>query len=158
MVDGAILPDVILYGIEYIEMDINGHPFVRLRKDINMKVTKKDFTLFKKECQKWINYFGLKNWEIRYIHEGNSHEDGLAGTTIDLDNKLAVIELCQEMNDYDYKNHSFNALAFHEVCEVLIGRLRYLAQSRYASKEEIIEANHEIVRTLENTILKGIKL
>lgn len=123
-------------------------------KNGEMKVTKKDFTQFKKECQKWLDYFGLKNWEVRYIFGGDSSKEGLAGTSIDIEDMLAIIYLCEEISDIDYKQKTMNDLAFHEVCEVFLGRLRELALSRIITRNEVIEANHEIIRTLENVILK----
>ena len=34
-----------------------------------MKTTKKDFEVFKKECEKWVNFFGLIDYEWVYYHE-----------------------------------------------------------------------------------------
>ena len=31
--------------------------------------TVKEFELFKTECLKWIDYFGLKDWKIDFLHE-----------------------------------------------------------------------------------------
>jgi hypothetical protein len=43
-------------------------------------------------------------------------------------------------------------VAFHEVCELLLARMLICATARYVSRDEIEEAKHEIIRTLENVL------
>ena len=50
------------------------------------KTTKKDFAEFKKECCKWIEYFGISDYEIHYYHEdaeGNQGRRRTASTRTD---------------------------------------------------------------------------
>lgn len=122
-----------------------------------MKTTAKDFREFKKAFRKWQKYFSLLNWEIRFTHEGSSKNEGLASTVIYLENYMAIVNLCEEMHDHDYKNKTIESLAFHEVCELMLGRLRYIANSRFITSDAVIEADHEIVRILENTLFKDAK-
>jgi hypothetical protein len=43
-------------------------------------------------------------------------------------------------------------VAFHEVCEVFMARMHICAAARHVTREEIDEARHEIIRTLEHVI------
>ena len=44
--------------------------------------------------------------------------------------------------------------AFHEVCHMLLHRLKVCGESRYITESEIDEAEHEIVRRLENLMFE----
>ena len=115
------------------------------------KTTEKDFTMFQKECGKWIDYFGLKDWEIKFTHEelgGNR-----ASCWSDYPGKLSTIDLNREWESNPQKNE-IKFVAFHEVAELLIAPLRTMAYARYVTEDEVSVANHYIIRTLENSIFK----
>ena len=40
-----------------------------------MKTTKKDFEIYKKEADYWLDKFQLRSWEIRYAHLEHEHID-----------------------------------------------------------------------------------
>jgi hypothetical protein len=106
--------------------------------------------LFKKEFEKWINYFGLLDFDIQIkISENNS--DTLAVTTVLHQDKIAVIsitKLWDELNDYKIRE-----TAFHEVIEVLLSRLRNMACGTF-SDEAVNETTHAVIARLQNSIFK----
>ncbi len=96
-----------------------------------VKTTKKDFKLFKRECRKWINFFGLKQWEVLYFHEP-----------------------CENDSRAKYYTN-ISSIAFHEVVEgMLFANITFMLTARGYSKSEIDEVIHPIIRTLENTVFK----
>ncbi|KKL68772.1 hypothetical protein LCGC14_2121660 [marine sediment metagenome] len=120
------------------------------------KTTIKDFELFKQECQKWINYFGLKEWRVDYAHDSLS-ENTVAELAWDMSNMTALISLNVVMDKDSYCN-ILPISPFHEICELLLTKLRTSGKSRFLNPDEIEEHNHEIVRILENTIFRDIKI
>lgn len=114
-----------------------------------MKTSKKHFTVFKKECLKWIVLFGLLDWKFSFFHEQWDNE-ALANYKTNLEGKCAAINLSIDWADEPITNAQIKRSAFHEVCEVMLSRLAICVRSRFVSSDEIIEAIHDIIRRLEN--------
>lgn len=119
------------------------------------KTTKKHFEIFKKECAKWIDYFGLKDWEISYWHKQS--EDHLAYIKYDPVNGWAIIGLSTDWDSIEPTIIEVKSSAFHEVAELLLGRLVRCAERRSTTIREIEEATHGIIRRMENSVFKGLK-
>ncbi len=116
-----------------------------------MKTTKKDFELFESECKKWIERFGLKCWEICYMHTklGN---DRTAECSYDMMGRTATLSLNTEIDDDMYGGRSIHRDAFHEVAELLLVRIRVLSMQKRATEDDIHEEIHSIIRVLENSL------
>ncbi len=118
------------------------------------KTTKRHFELFKKECTKWIVIFGLVGWEIAYKHIKLTGV--LACCEADIEGRWATISLADDWGDHDSLNdEEVKVTAFHEVCELLLWRLRHLGTDRYIRMGEMMEEIHAVIRTLENVIYRG---
>lgn len=115
-----------------------------------VKTSPDDFELFKSECQKWIEYFGMKGWSIYF--EANAANGNMAETRIGPLTDRCAVFCFQGSTDPNF--HDPKRSAFHEVCELLLFRLHDLAEARYVEEPDIHEAVHEIIRVLENTIYK----
>lgn len=118
-----------------------------------MKTTPEDFELFKAECQKWIEYFGLIDWRAIYYHGEIIDSHANAEWEHNVPGKIISFTLNSEMEEY----HPIPLVAFHEVVEGIL--LAYLTQhidTKYIDYESICRDRHTIVRTLENTIYKDI--
>ena len=122
-----------------------------------MKTTPEHFEIFKAECKKWIEIFGLKNWRIDYIHKKLS-SDSRAQTTFNCVSSIATIFFNtkpDEEDEYKFTVETVKKTAFHEVCEILLGRLSLMVGQRYALHElDVEEATHQIIRILENVLWK----
>ncbi len=119
------------------------------------KTTKKHFEIFKKECAKWIEFFGLKDWEIGYHHQED--DDTLASLKYDLSGGWATIYLATEWERKEPTILEVKECAFHEVCELLLARIRTLAMYRFTTRDEIEEATHGIIRRMENSVFEKLK-
>lgn len=113
------------------------------------RTTNKHFQIFKKECKKWIDKFGLINWEVYYLHKKSKN---LAFMTANLVGRVADIGLAKTWKNSEVSNFEIKKCAFHEVNELLLYRLRNLAEYRYTTYNEIDEEVHAIIRTLENVL------
>ncbi len=112
--------------------------------------TKKDFEIFKEECEKWLDYFGLKDWNCYYYHEKLDKDD--AQTIGSINDKQAVIKLNTEWSEKD-DGYELKKTAFHEVIEVLLIKLRCMAEGTYPANEYTIDEEcHSIIYRLTHTI------
>jgi len=117
----------------------------------NNVTTEKHFDLFKRECNKWILIFGLVGWYFHFIHNGEDKEV-LGWARCDVVGRVATISLNKNWGNYKITSYEIKRTAFHEVCEVLFASLRAIAGARYIGIDEIMEENHNLIRTLENVI------
>ena len=121
-------------------------------KENSHKTTEQHFNTFKKECLKWIEVFGLKNWEINIFH--TDHESFIAWSSFGkfagkiVDIHLNKIWRWQKPPD----NYEIRKCAFHEVCEILLRPVAYLGECRYLSDSEMSPAIHDIIHILENAL------
>ena len=116
------------------------------------KTTKKDFELFKRECEKWIEFFGLKEYRIEFFHEDIGQT---RGQTDDYDHLMVCdIKFPKELHS-ETDNGKIKMAAFHEVCEVMLIRVRRMADEYYAF-DRVNREIHTIIRKLENSIYKAL--
>ena len=113
------------------------------------KTTKKDFELFKKECKKWIDIVGLKDWHFWYDHD-KTDDNCIAQYDIDDTGRSCVVYFTKGLDD-KLTRHDITSAAFHEIIEIYIRPLRKMALTAH-SYEFVDEATHRIVRMLENVL------
>ena len=117
------------------------------------KTTIKHFACFKKECERWIGCYGLKDWHIYFEHcEIEDRPEANASTEADLGNRLARITLNNVWEGLEPTGDLLQTAAYHEVCHVLLCRLMELALSREASGNAIEDEAHAVIRRLENGV------
>jgi hypothetical protein len=140
-------------GLHFVKEDSDGIP-----KDIeadekpgNYKTTTENFELFKKCVGYWLKFYGLYGWDLRFLHQED--DDSLAYTSYNILNRSASVILAKEW-DRPVTDRELDKIAFHEVGEVLLLRLRHIAEARFISDEETGEEIHNIIRILENVIWK----
>ena len=122
-------------------------------KIVMAKTTKADFKLFKRECEKWIDIFGLHGYEFRYSHENSEESDTLADVVWETVHRSSHIVLYENWPDcYEKDDYQIRLCAFHEVFHVFIGKLSNLAKARYIKEREVEEEEHAIIRTLERVL------
>lgn len=122
-----------------------------------MKTTKKHFELYKKSVAFWLDYYGLKGWEIAYVHK--DWEGNMAYVEYDITGRCATFGLAVNRDKKFFScPYSIELDAFHEVGELLLSQLTHLCYSRFIIREQIDIEIHNVIRTLENVIFKPMKL
>lgn len=113
------------------------------------KTTKEDFEIFRKEAKKYIDIFELNNWEVAFAitkKEGvmGSCEHSLQGYT-------ATLFLCNKWEDEikPCTPETIKETAKHEVIHLLLGRFSECGEARFVNRDELNEAEEELVRRLE---------
>lgn len=117
--------------------------------------TEEHFRIFKEECDYWIHKFGLLSWEVLYRHEeipGN-----MAQCSYDVSARAAVLSLAKNWEPEEPAEQRVRLIAFHEVMELFLGRLAHIAECRYCQPEEVTEATHEIIATLQNVVYPAFR-
>ena len=114
------------------------------------KQQKKYFDIFKKECLKWVEFFGLKHTHITIGYTTNTELYFAASWP---DHEAKVCEIKINLSSLDDTNiHFIKRAAFHEVCECLFSGVYFCAESRDYSEKLMNAEVHAIIRTLENTV------
>ena len=58
-----------------------------------------------------------------------------------------------EYEDFELTNNDIKRVGFHEVCELLLGRLGNMVYQRFdLNSDDVDEETHRIIRTLENAV------
>ncbi len=121
-----------------------------------MKITGRHFKIFRRECRRWLRFFGLTDWQVYYEHR-EADTDDRAWCETKLSARTATIGLnavwdC-EPDDYGIDaNEEMRKAAFHEVVELLLSPLYSEALYRFTTGDALVEADHGIVRRLENAV------
>lgn len=110
-----------------------------------MKITQKQFDLFKEECEKWIKIFELSSFEFRFCWK---EIDSRAEVNTDLLHK-GVIIICfnKEIKD-DINDEYIKRIAKHEMIHCLIGEFSEATWDRFAEKDNLIKLEEKIVNKL----------
>ncbi|MDY6857232.1 MAG: hypothetical protein SWO11_21525 [Thermodesulfobacteriota bacterium] len=119
-----------------------------------MKTTKKDFEIFKEECEKWIEKFGLKDWEVKYSHKFLDNKRA-AEIVYNIAGRLATITFPASIDKADKTEDYIRSAAFEEICHLLLAPTYNMMDKRYGlTEEEVNMEEHRIIRILENVLRK----
>jgi len=121
-----------------------------------MKITKtttnKHFEIFKTEAEYWIDYLGLKSWEIDFYHR--ECDGSMAQLWFNSLSRHAALYLAVKWTQ-PVTEKELRMSAFHEATELLLGILSEYADGKLSHTANDTEREtHAIVRTLENTMFK----
>lgn len=119
---------------------------------------------FSTECRRFINFFGLHEWEVSYdVHNisarGMCFTNGITSTD-EGDGQVATISCGEDwIGDADTGKDELSLTAFHEVMELLLTKMRDYALNHdvYISGREIDDEVHKIIMRFENRIYPLIK-
>jgi len=120
------------------------------------QTTKTQFELFKGECIRLIEKWGITGWRIDFVWDDEDSQER-ASVSQDLAGRVLCFYFPKKWADKETKISEEVVIesARHEVIHSLCARLRVLAAKRYVSEDEIYEANEEMARNIENAIKKG---
>lgn len=121
-----------------------------------MKTTARHFGWFTDEAKRWIRFFGLYDWRVTFAHSRDYDywdDDAIAMCCFTYDGRTATLWLNGDLPKEFCNEFQIRMSAFHEVVELLLGRISSIASTRWGfNQRDLTEATHEVVRTLENTV------
>lgn len=116
-------------------------------------LTEEDFQIFKTECQKWLDFFGITEWEISYKFE---YMDCRAECRVNWRGRQCI--LCLTTHRPKWEKFDVRKSAFHEVCELLLTEMEYTALDEeipYSERKGLVESErHGVIRRLENSVFQ----
>ena len=116
-----------------------------------VKITEEDFEVFKKECLRWIDILGLKGYSFHFTHKKEEKQNYATIKTWTIP-RVVTVNLATEVPKDLYSADEIKLAAFHEIYEVFLSRLVWLANSRCTSEWELDEETHKIVHTMEKVL------
>ena len=121
-----------------------------------MKTKKKDFKVFRAECEYWVDKFNLREWKIYYKHEKSTVvPDTLAWIKSNWCGRTCLIGLTPDWVNHDLvKDFELGRSAFHEVCELMLSDVGSIAQMDICptQKDELESRLHSVIRRLEHAV------
>jgi len=121
-----------------------------------MKTTKADFEYFKKCCQKWIDFWGLYQFNFEYFHEDRDETVPARASYESYHSSQGINIYLSTDWEVSITKEKIDLCAFHEITELLLVPLRAKAFYSFAH-QEIEHDTHEIIRRLENCVFKRLK-
>ena len=112
---------------------------------------KKHFQIFKSECEYWIKTFGLFDWDINIRHVEMEPLGNCNWHAVD---RWAIISLAKNFGETEPTDLELRATAYHEVFELMLGRLHTLATYRYINASELDSEKHTIIYRMINCHFK----
>lgn len=115
-----------------------------------MKVTTSHFNQFKREFNRWVEAFGLKEYEVAFNQTTLARS--VAEVHINEPNKLVTLYLAEELSGLDADIFDPKEMAKHEAIHLLLHRLVFIGESRYIDESEINHEWERLVRILEKVL------
>lgn len=136
--------------------------YINIRMDIQLNksydLTEEHFEKFKEYFDYWIEIFGLKDWEIAYFFSKAEDEDddgARASVHYDHGARIVVCSLNKEWYGSEPTNQNLARCAYHEVAELLLGKLNEYTRTK-ATDNEITGEIHRVIRILENVHFESV--
>lgn len=120
-----------------------------------MKTTKQQFLIFKNECERLIERFGLSGWRVEFYWSSES-DDSRASIGTNLSGRATSLYFPRNWEDSTPPSKKIIIeSARHEICHLISARLSSLARQRFTSEDEVYESNEELARIMDFAIRKG---
>ena len=120
-----------------------------------IETSAEDFEIFREECWKWIDIFGLKGYDYRFEHS-DEDPDALAWIEVFPTGRILRVVLTQTWDKKDYSRDHVRKSAFHEICHALLFKVHNMAENRAFNQSEFDGEIHEVIRTLENILFDNL--
>jgi hypothetical protein len=112
-------------------------------------LTAKQIAFFERSLLRWQQLIGVSDWEIRIIcHPNKNH---MAETIARCGDRIADIHLNKKWH-LEPTASALERVAAHEVFHILVADLAYIAQMRYTTEEDALQAEEALVVRLENFV------
>jgi hypothetical protein len=132
--------------------------------DKQIKTRETNINLFKKYVNKYINFFGMFDWEINFAicHEKNA-DASCAYYRLDEAGEgcgqTVTFRYSLDWIDSNVEEDEIERTAFHEVLELLLSKLRDFSSYKdvHISDREVDNEIHRVIRIFENKVFNLVK-
>ena len=115
-----------------------------------IKTTQAQFEEFKAEFMKYVELFGLKDYQIYFEHK--KLEDSFADISVNCNACIATVVMAQEIPGECKFDFCPKESAKHEAIHLLLSRLYDIADCRYVQPEELKIEDERVVRILQKVL------
>ena len=129
------------------------------------KISDKEYNrrvkLFQDSIKKYIDYFGLIDYELFFDEQHNiENQASVYWRSNSGDQNVTVTHTVEWLKNSETKDNEIIKCAFHEVMEILLSHLSDFGtdRERNITEREIITEVHRIIRVMENKVFPLIKL
>lgn len=116
------------------------------------------YAFFVEQCKVWIEYWGLKDWNVDYVHAPAVLDDGsqpLSHVTTSGVDKYCIVSFNTYCPESILDDKELMSAAFHEMAELLLMDFWLLAVQRFdMSEDQLTEAGHAIIARLSNAVFE----
>ena len=135
--------------VEYVKQLALGVRFIVNGSCKMTYTTLKDFELFKRECNRWIDRLGLHDWEFTFLHIKLDSGANADCTSYAVD-KMMTIRLSKtiELQDRNKREQIKNS-AQHEVLHALLEDIYHQAIDRGFCHNDYLMAEHVLIHRLQ---------
>lgn len=117
-----------------------------------MKLPDKDFEVFQAEALRWIEAFGLKDWEVGFSFDDQNPDCRATCSCSDLGSRICCLGLTRTWPSRP-TTADLQRCAFHEVLELLLMPMRLKLQDILEVSTPLLDKEtHRIIRILENVV------
>ena len=114
--------------------------------------TKKQYEIFLTEAARWIDFLGLYDWRITFVHEEwKGHTNVRGWATADWPNGVVTIGFNKKLEE-KITDEEVRTTARHEILELLLWPMYEVATDRYTTPDIINTARHKVIRTIESAL------
>ena len=118
-----------------------------------MKTTKEHYELFKAECIKWNDAFGLKDWDVCFSHDDRGTLATCYSNAMTMRCELNLSTEWVGYEEGDITDEEIKRVALHEVCHQLFAELTDMVLKRIATEEAQLKEEHRIIRRLGKVLI-----
>jgi len=114
-----------------------------------VKISRKHFDAFRKECNRWMQRYGLSDWRVTFQHE-DLYGQTWATCERNPESRLASLTLATWVvpGGSPVDAETISDTAHHEVLHILLAELTALVFRRSVQEEEIDGSEHAIVNRI----------
>ena len=113
--------------------------------------TAKDFELFKRECNRWIDKLSLHDWEFRFYYKDAEADSDETSHFVP---KIIIIRFSKSIEAYPTKIQAIKKLASEEVLHALLENLSTMAFSRGFIPDMYLAEEHNVIHRLQKAFDK----
>lgn len=118
-----------------------------------MLTTKAHFEYYRKRVRYWYKQFNLSGWHLYFDHDDIG--DNYARVVVNLLGRVATFILTRDWahpSIVPLNQTELDRSARHEVIHLLVGPVGTLLAARFVTQDEIVAAEEELVRHLEELL------
>jgi hypothetical protein len=116
------------------------------------KVTKKDYAEFKRAFLRYVEVFGLRDWNVYFYQIPDLPH--FADVMLNTEGRVCDVSLCGEYPASMQRDNLWDETALHEIIHVVLADFSRAAGKRDSTEEQLRDLEEALTVRLTNAFLK----